>query len=207
MSVTVINHPLAQHKVGLLRGDIDTQTFRAICNELCLLLAYEATKSLPLESQTIQGWMGPVTVQKISGKMLSVVPILRAGLGMLDGFLELVPGAKVSTLGIFRDEESLQPVSYHTKLTKHIAERKAFIVDPVLATGGSVIGAVDILKEAGCKDISALFIVASPEGIAALETKHPDVDIFTCVIDEKLNDKGYVLPGLGDAGDKIFGTK
>ncbi len=207
MSVTLIDHPLAQHKVGLLRSNLKTQAFRAIANELCLLLAYEASKDLPLESYTIEGWAGPVTGKRIAGKMLSAVPILRAGIGMLDGFLELIPGAKVSTVGIFRNEETLTPVSYYTKLAKDIHERKAFILDPMLATGGSAIATVDLLKNAGCKDIRALFIVAAPQGLNALEKAHPDVAIFTCAIDEKLNDDGYIIPGLGDAGDRIFGTK
>ncbi len=207
MPVTLINHPLAQHKVGLLRSNIKTQAFRSTASELCLLLAYEASKDLPLEPQTIEGWAGPVTVQQIAGKMLTAVPILRAGIGMLDGFLELIPAAKVSTVGMFRNEETLEPVSYFHKLAKDIHLRKAFILDPMLATGGSAIATVEILKKAGCKDIRALFIVAAPEGIAAMEKAHPDVDIFTCAIDEKLNDDGYIIPGLGDAGDRIFGTK
>ncbi len=207
MPVTLISHPLAQHKVGLLRSNINTQAFRSTASELCLLLAYEASKDLPLEDYTIDGWAGTVTVQRIAGKMLTAVPILRAGIGMLDGFLELIPAAKVSTIGIFRNEETLAPVSYFSKLAKDIQHRKAFILDPMLATGGSAIAAIDILKNAGCKDIRALFIVAAPEGIAAMEKTHPDVPIFTCAIDEKLNDDGYIIPGLGDAGDRIFGTK
>ncbi len=207
MAVIELQHPLVQHKVGLLRGPLDTRTFRDVANELCAFLTYEATKSLPLVDNTVESWQGPLTVKKINGKMLTAVPILRAGMGMLNGFLQLIPGAKVSTIGLYRDEESLTPVSYHTKLAENIAVRTAFILDPMLATGGSVIAAIDILKNAGCKNIYGLFILAAPEGIAVVQEAHPDVNIYTCAIDQKLNEHGYIIPGLGDAGDRIFGTK
>lgn len=207
MAVSVVDHPLVRHKLGLLRqGGLASSQFRSITNELCRLLAYEATRDLPLEFATAQGWAGPVAVEYIAGKMLTVVPILRAGLGMLDGFLDLVPGAKVSVVGMFRNEETLEPVSYYTKLATNIDQRKAFVLDPMLATGGSVCATVDLLKKAQCQDIRALFLVAAPEGLQRLEAAHPDVRIYTCAVDTCLNAQGYILPGLGDAGDKIFGT-
>lgn len=208
MPVTVVSHPLVSHKLGLLRkSDLPVSQFRALTNELCRLLAYEATRDLPLETVTEQGWAGPVDVQRIAGRMLTVVPILRAGLGMLDGFLDMVPGAKISVAGMFRNEETLEPVSYYTKLAPHTAERTAFILDPMLATGGSLCATVALLKEAGCSRICGLFLVAAPEGIARLEAEHPDVAVFTCAVDRCLNEHGYILPGLGDAGDRIFGTQ
>lgn len=207
MPVTVVPHPLIQHKLGLLRkSDLPSSQFRALTNELCRLLAYEATRDLPLEDITIEGWAGSVQVQRIAGRMLTVVPILRAGLGMMDGFMDLVPGAKVSVVGMFRNEGTLQPVSYYTKLAKNIDQRTAFILDPMLATGGSLCATIDLLKKAGCRSIRGLFLVAAPEGIARLESEHPDVEVFTCSVDKRLNEHGYILPGLGDAGDRIFGT-
>lgn len=207
MSVTVVSHPLVQHKLGLLRkAHLPVSQFRALATELSRLLAYEATRDLPLESVQEEGWAGPVETQRIAGRMLTVVPILRAGLGLLDGFLDLVPGAKVSVAGMFRNEETLEPVSYYTKLAPHIAERTAFILDPMLATGGSLCATVDLLKKAGCRDIRGIFLVAAPEGVARLEAAHPDVRVFTCALDRCLNEHGYILPGLGDAGDRIFGT-
>lgn len=207
MSVIVVPHPLIQHKLGLLRkADLPSSQFRALTNELCRLLAYEATRDLPLESATVDGWAGPVEVQRIAGRMLTVVPILRAGLGMMDGFMDLVPGAKMSVVGMFRNEGTLQPVSYYTKLAKNIDQRTAFILDPMLATGGSLCATIDLLKKAGCRNIRGLFLVAAPEGIARLESEHPDVQVFTCSVDTRLNEHGYILPGLGDAGDRIFGT-
>lgn len=159
-----------------------------------------------MEEHSEEAWAGPVAVERVAGRMLTVVPILRAGLGMLDGFMDLVPGAKVSVVGMFRNEETLEPVSYYAKLAKNIAERTAFILDPMLATGGSVCATVDLLKQSGCKDIRALFLVAAPEGLRKLEEAHADVQIFTCAVDSGLNEQGYILPGLGDAGDRIFGT-
>ena len=208
MALHVVNHPLVRHKLGILRRrDIPVREFREVSNEICRLLAYEATKSLETEKLTIQGWAGPVEVERIKGKKMTAVPILRAGIGMLDGFLDMIPGAKVSVVGIFRNEETLQPVRYFVKLAKDLEHRTAVILDPMLATGGTLIETVNLLKEAGCTSIMGLFLVSAPEGIARLEKEHPDVDVYTAAIDKCLNEKGYILPGLGDAGDKIFGTK
>lgn len=171
------------------------------------LLTYEATKDLPLEQYEIPGWAGPVTVEKISGKKITVVPILRAGIGMLDGVLSLIPGAKVSAVGVARNEETLEARTYLEKLAPDIAERRSLIIDPMLATGGSMVATIDLLKKAGSKEIRAMVLVAAPEGIEAVRKAHPDVIIYTASIDEKLDENGYIIPGLGDAGDKIFGTK
>ncbi len=207
MSVTIATHPLIQHKLGLLRtADLPSSQFRALTSELCRLLAYEATRDLPLEDVSVQGWAGPVPTRRIAGRMLTVVPILRAGLGMLDGFTDLVPGAKISVVGMFRNESTLEPVSYFSKLAKDIDQRMAFILDPMLATGGSLCATVSLLKKAGCRDIRGLFLVAAPEGLARLEAEHPEVQVFTCAVDTRLNEHGYILPGLGDAGDRLFGT-
>lgn len=208
MSVYVVDHPLVKHKLGRLRQhDVPVSEFRAIANELCRLLAYEATKDLETEKVEIQGWAGPVAVEQIKGKKITAVPILRAGLGMLDGFLDMIPGAKVSVVGMFRNEETLEPVKYYVKLAKNMEERMAVILDPMLATGGTLNATIDLLKESGCQQIRGLFLVAAPEGIKKVEEKHPDVDIYVAAVDERLNEHGYIIPGLGDAGDKIFGTK
>jgi uracil phosphoribosyltransferase len=204
----VVKHPLIQHKLGLMRQhDISTKDFRDLASELANLLTYEATKDLATEKRTIQGWAGSVEVDRIKGKKITVVPILRAGLGMMDGVLNLIPSAKVSVVGLYRNEETLDPVKYYAKFTGNITERIALIVDPMLATGGTLVATIDLLKESGCRIIKGLFLVAAPEGISKVENAHPDVEIYTAAIDEKLNDIGYILPGLGDAGDKIFGTK
>jgi uracil phosphoribosyltransferase len=206
--VTVVNHPLIKHKLGLMREkDLSTKDFRDLAQELARLLTYEATKDLKTINRTIRGWAGPVRVQRIKGKKITVVPILRAGLGMMDAVLDLIPSAKVSVVGFYRNEETLEPVNYYVKLASNMQERIALILDPMLATGGTLIATVDLLKAAGCRRIKGLFVVAAPEGIRRLEEKHPDVEIFTAAIDDNLNDIGYILPGLGDAGDKIFGTK
>ncbi|MBW2688440.1 MAG: uracil phosphoribosyltransferase [Deltaproteobacteria bacterium] len=208
MPVHEIKHPLVSHKLGLMRREgISTKDFRDLASEVARLLTYEATSDLETEKKTIQGWAGPVSVDTIKGKKITVVPILRAGLGMMDGVLDMIPNARVSVVGLYRNEETLQPVAYFQKFTSSIGERTAMILDPMLATGGSVIAAIDMLKEAGSKKIKGLFLVAAPEGIEALLEKHPDVDIYVAAIDERLNEVGYILPGLGDAGDKIFGTK
>jgi uracil phosphoribosyltransferase len=208
VSVKVVNHPLIQHKLGLMRQhDISTKDFRDLASELANLLTYEATKDLVTEKRTIKGWAGSVEVDRIKGKKITVVPILRAGLGMMDGVLNLIPSAKVSVVGLYRNEETLKPVKYYAKFTGNITERIALIVDPMLATGGTLVATIDLLKESGCQIIKGLFLVAAPEGISKVENAHPDVEIYTAAIDEKLNDIGYILPGLGDAGDKIFGTK
>lgn len=208
MAVYVVDHPLVKHKLGRLREvDVTVSEFRALSNEICRLLTYEATKNLETEKKVIQGWAGPVTVDQIKGKKATVVPILRAGLGMLDGLLDMIPGAKVSVVGMFRNEETLEPVEYYVKLAKSIEERTAIIIDPMLATGGTLVATINLLKKAGCRNILGLFLVAAPEGIERVTKAHPDVDIYTASIDERLNENGYILPGLGDAGDKIFGTK
>ena len=208
MKVVEVKHPLIQHKLGLMRkGDISTKHFRELAREVATLLTYEATKDLELESVTIQGWDGEIEVQQIKGKKVTVVPILRAGLGMMDGVLEHIPSAKVSVVGIYRDEETLEPIPYFSKLVNQIDERLALVVDPMLATGGSMISTLDLLKENGCKNIKVLILVAAPEGLKALEETHPDIEVYTASIDDHLNENGYIVPGLGDAGDKIFGTK
>jgi len=189
------------------KHDISTKNFRELASEIARLLTYEATKDLETEKSTIQGWAGPVEIETIKGKKITVVPILRAGLGMLDGVLDLIPGAKVSIVGLYRNEETLEPVRYYVKLAKNIEDRIALILDPMLATGGTLIATIDLLKEAGCTKIKGLFLVAAPEGLKKVTEKHPDVEIYVASIDKRLNDKGYILPGLGDAGDKIFGTK
>lgn len=208
MPVFEVSHPLVKHKLGLLRKkNISTKDFRELASEIARLLTYEATKSLPVEQRTIEGWAGPVSIEQIKGKKVTVVPILRAGLGMMDGVLDLIPSAKVSVVGLFRDEESLEPVCYFKKMTGQMKDRTALILDPMLATGGSLVATVELLKKAGCKSIKGLFLVAAPEGLKRLAEVHPDLEIYVAGIDQKLNEKGYILPGLGDAGDKIFGTK
>ena len=208
MLVHVENHPLIKHKLGLLRDkDISTKKFRELSAEVAHYLTYRATASLPLEEMEIEGWAGTTTVERIKGKKITVVPILRAGLGMMDGVLDLIPSAKVSVVGLYRNEETLEPVRYYVKMTSRMNERIALIVDPMLATGGTLIATIDLLKESGCKHIKGLFLVAAPEGLEKVQAAHPDVEIYVAAIDDKLNDIGYILPGLGDAGDKIFGTK
>ncbi|MFD1259983.1 uracil phosphoribosyltransferase [Entomomonas asaccharolytica] len=208
MPIHEIRHPLIRHKIGLMRHrDISTKHFRELAQEIAALLTYEATKDMPLEPCHIEGWDGnKLVVDKIAGKKITVVPILRAGIGMLDGVLGLIPSAKVSVIGLVRNEETLKPDTYLEKLAYEIDQRNALIIDPMLATGGSMIATIDMLKAAGCKEIKALVLVAAPEGIAALEKAHPDVIVYTASIDSHLNEKGYIIPGLGDAGDKIFGT-
>lgn len=208
MQIVEVKHPLVQHKLGLMRAaDISTIEFRTLVREVGSLLTYEATKDLELEDVEITGWNGPVTVKRIKGKKVTVVPILRAGLGMMDGVLEHVPSARISVVGIYRNEETLEPVPYFSKLAGDIHERLAIVVDPMLATGGSLIETINLLKNKGCTSIKCIVLVAAPEGIKALQAKHPDVELYTASIDDHLNDKGYIIPGLGDAGDKIFGTK
>jgi uracil phosphoribosyltransferase len=208
MPVIAVNHPLVRHKVGLLREhDISTKKFRELTGELARLLAYEATADFPLAKVAIECWSGPLEVEQIAGRKVTVVPILRAGIGMLEGVLDMVPNAKVSVVGLARNHDTLQPESYFEKFVGHLQERTALIIDPMLATGGSLIATIDLLKQRGCKDIRALVLVAAPEGVAALHQAHPDVRCWTASIDSHLNEQGYIIPGLGDAGDKIFGTK
>jgi uracil phosphoribosyltransferase len=209
MPLNAIKHPLIAHKIALLRQQgISTKQFRELANEVASLLTYEATRDLPIENREINGWQGePINTEMLTGKKLSIVPILRAGLGMLDGVLTLVPNAKVSIVGLYRDEETLNPVAYFDKVINDIDKRTALIIDPMLATGGTLLATIDLLKQKGCKKIIGLFLVASPEGLERVTKLHPDVELFIAAIDEGLNDNGYILPGLGDAGDKIFGTK
>lgn len=209
MPVHYIQHPLIAHKIGRMRAkEISTKTFRELANEIGGLLTYEATRQLQTEEIEINGWKDePIMIQQIKGKKITLVPILRAGLGMLDGVMNLVPTAKVSVVGFYRDEETLMPVPYFDKVIKDVSERTALILDPMLATGGTMAATVDLLKEKGCTSIACLVLLAAPEGIYTVLEQHPDIDIYTAAIDERLNDQGYILPGLGDAGDKIFGTK
>ncbi len=208
MGMTEVRHPLVRHKIGLLRAaSLSTKSFREITAELGRLLAYEATADFPLEMTTVEGWAGAVEVERIMGKKVTLVPILRAGLGMLDGVLDAIPNAKVSVVGIARNHATLLPEPYVDRLAAGLEARTAIILDPMLATGGSMISAVSLLKSRGATDIRALVLVAAPEGIAALAKAHPDVRAWTAAIDSHLNENGYILPGLGDAGDRIFGTR
>ncbi|MED7789571.1 uracil phosphoribosyltransferase [Francisella sp. 19X1-34] len=209
MKIVEVKHPMVQHKLGLMRAaGISTQEFRRLTKEITSLLTYEVTSSFKLEKIQILGWQGNnIDVEQIKGKKLTVVPILRAGLGMMDGVFEHIPAAKVSMVGMYRDEETAQPIPYFSKLCDKLNERLALIVDPMLATGGSMIETVTLLKKAGSKDIKIITLVSAPEGVKALEQAHPDVELYTASIDSHLNEKKYIIPGLGDAGDKIFGTK
>lgn len=208
MAVYEIKHPLVQHKLGLMReAEISTKRFRELATEVGCLLTYEATKDLPLETTAIESWAGPIDVEQIQGKKVTVVPILRAGIGMMDGVLQLVPSAKVSVVGLYRDEETLEPVPYFEKLVGKIEDRISLVIDPMLATGGSMVATIEMLKKAGCKDIKVLVLVAAPEGIKRVTDAYPDIDIYAASVDRCLDENGYILPGLGDAGDKIFGTK
>ncbi|MEC8886037.1 MAG: uracil phosphoribosyltransferase [Pseudomonadota bacterium] len=207
MHIQEIRHPLIRHKLGLLRrSDISTKNFRELAQEVTMLLTYEATKDLPVEDFEIEGWAGKVTTQRMVGKKITIVPILRAGIGMLEGVLNLIPSAKVSVLGLERDEETLEARTYYKKLVPDVCNRIAMIIDPMLATGSSLVAAIDVLKQSGCKDIRVMILVAAPEGIKRVHDAHPDVRIYTASIDDGLNEQGYIIPGLGDAGDKIFGS-
>ncbi|MFB9067397.1 uracil phosphoribosyltransferase [Pseudofulvimonas gallinarii] len=208
MKTVEVRHPLVQHKIGLLRdAALSSKGFRELVTELGTLLAYEATADLETESCTMDGWAGPVEVRRIAGAKITLVPILRAGLGMLPGVLALIPAARVSVVGLQRDEETLLPVPYFERLTGRLTERDALILDPMLATGGTLVATIDMLKRAGARRIKGIFLVAAPEGLQAVAAAHPDIEVYTAAIDERLNDKGYILPGLGDAGDRLFGTR
>ena len=208
MTLHVVSHPLVRHKLGIMRiVDVSTSQFRDLAREITNLLAYEAFRNLEMEKVTVDGWAGPVEVEKISGKKVAVVPILRAGIGMLPGVLDLIPAARVNVVGLYRNEETLKPVSYFQKLSTDISQRLAVIIDPMLATGNSMLATIDLLKQSGCSDIRAICLVAAPEGVKLIESKHPEIEIFVAGLDERLNDQGYILPGLGDAGDRLFGTK
>ncbi len=208
MAFHKVTHPLVQHKLGILRAaKTKTSLFRDVTRELTNLLTYEATRYMETEEREVEGWAGPVAVQKVRGKKVAVAPILRAGIGMLQGVLDLIPSARVNVVGLYRNEETAKPVTYYQKFCNDIEKRTTIVLDPMLATGGSMVAAVDMLKEAGCQDINAIVIVAAPEGLKAMEETHPDVEIWGAALDERLNDIFYILPGLGDAGDRIFGTK
>ena len=204
----VIDHPLIQHKLTMIREkNCGTKVFREVVNEIAMLMAYEVSRDMPLEDVVIETPMGKSTQKTLSGKKVAIIPILRAGIGMVDGILELIPAAKVGHVGLYRDEETLQPHEYFVKLPEDIASRQLFVVDPMLATGGSAIMAIDSLKERGASNIKFVCLVAVPEGVKALQEAHPDVDIYTAALDERLNEDGYIVPGLGDDGDRLFGTK
>ena len=206
--VFIMDHPLIRHKIGLIRRkEIGTKEFRETISEIAMLECYEATRELELEDVEIETPICKTTVQEIKGKKLAVVPILRAGLGMVDGMLTMIPAAKVGHIGLYRDPETLAPVEYYCKLPADCAEREIFVTDPMLATGGSALAAVELLKKHGCKKLHFLCIIAAPEGVKAFTEAHPDVDLYIGALDDHLNDHGYIVPGLGDAGDRIFGTK
>ena len=206
--VHVLDHPLLQHKLSILRDEkTGVKEFREIVGEVATLMCYDATRDLPLQEVPVQTPVAQAVTRQIAGKKLAIVPFLRAGLGMVEGILTLIPSAKVGHIGLFRDPETLEPVKYYCKMPSDIAERDVIILDPMLATGGSAAAAITFVKEYGVKNIKLMNILAAPEGIARVRQEHPDVDIYVAAVDEKLNDHGYIVPGLGDAGDRIFGTK
>ena len=206
--IMVFDHPLIQHKVSIMRDKNTTsKEFRDLTREVAMLMAYEVTRDLPTQEIQIETPICPTTVEVLKGLDVAIIPILRAGLGFVDGMLEIIPNAKVGHVGLYRDPETHEPVEYYCKLPEDIDKRRVIIVDPMLATGGSAIAAVDFVKARGAKDISLMFLIAAPEGIEALTKAHPDVDIYIAAKDEKLNENAYIVPGLGDAGDRIFGTK
>ncbi len=207
-NVMVFTHPLIQHKLSILRDEnTSAKEFRELVSEIAQLMCYEATRDLPLEEIKVQTPVAEAVCHRIAGKKLAVVPILRAGLGMVDGMVSMMPNVKVGHIGLFRDPDTLEPVKYYFKMPPDIAERDVIIVDPMLATGGSAIAAATFLKDEGVKNIKLMCLIGAPEGVEAMQTAHPDVDIFVAALDDHLNDHGYIVPGLGDAGDRIFGTK
>ena len=207
-TVTVLEHPLIQHKLAIMRNkETGTKEFRALVNEIAGLMCYEATRNLPTEEVLVETPITTAKCRMLSGKKLAIVPVLRAGLGMVDSMVALIPSAKIGHIGLYRDPETHKPVEYYCKLPEDIENRVTFVVDPMLATGGSAVAAIDFLKARGCKNIVMMNIIGCPEGIKAVTEAHPDVDIYMAACDEKLNDHAYIVPGLGDAGDRIFGTK
>ncbi len=204
----VIDHPLVQHKLSLMRDKTTgTKDFRELLQEVATLMAYEVTRDLALKEIEVETPIGPCRTKVINGRMLGIIPILRAGLGMVDGIMQLVPGAKVGHIGLYRDPVTLQPVEYYCKLPSDATERELIVLDPMLATGGSSSAAIRFLKERGCRNIKLVCLIGAPEGIERVQSEHPDVDIYIAAVDEKLNEHGYIVPGLGDAGDRLFGTK
>jgi uracil phosphoribosyltransferase len=208
MPVTLVDHPLVQHKLSILRDrHTPVRDFRALCTEITALMAFEAMRDLPLEVVTVETPVARATVKRLAGKKLAVVAILRAGLIMVDGILNLVPSARVGHVGLYRDEATLKPVRYFVKLPSDVAERDVFVLDPMLATGGSAVAALDLLKERGVSSLRLLCILAAPEGVAAVQAAHPEVEIIIASLDERLDERGFIVPGLGDAGDRIYGTR
>jgi uracil phosphoribosyltransferase len=208
MPLTIVDHPLVQHKLSVLRDRHTTvRDFRALCTEISALMAYEAMRALPLEPVTVETPVAVATARRLAGKKLAVVAILRAGLIMADGILDLVPSARVGHIGLYRDEATLRPVQYFVKLPSDVAERDVFLLDPMLATGGSAVAALDLLKERGVPNVRLLCIIGAPEGVAAVQARHPDVEIILAALDERLDERGFIVPGLGDAGDRIYGTR
>ena len=207
-NVHVMDHPLIQHKIGIIRKkDTSSKEFREMIKEIAMLMCYEATRNLKLSDVEIETPIAKMTAKELSGKKLAVVPILRAGLGMVEGILAMIPAAKIGHIGLYRDPETLEPIEYYCKLPADSSEREVYVVDPMLATGGSAEAAIQMLKQKGVKNIHFMCIIAAPEGIKRMQEAHPDVDLYIGALDEKLNDHGYIVPGLGDAGDRIFGTK
>lgn len=207
-NVHILNHPLLQHKLTILRNETtSTKDFRELVSEIAMLMTYEATRDLPLEDISVKTPIDTGTFKSIAGKKIAIVPILRAGLGMVDGVLKMIPSARVGHIGLYRDPATLKPVKYYCKMPADIAERDILIVDPMLATGGSSCAAITFMKEYGCKHIKMMNIIAAPEGIDAVQKEHPDVELYIANVDDHLNEHGYIVPGLGDAGDRIFGTK
>ena len=207
-NVQIMDHPLIQHKINYIRSEeVGSKEFREIVSEIASLMCYEASRDLKLQDVKIKTPICEMTGKQLSGKKMAVVPILRAGLGMVDGILKMIPAAKVGHIGLYRDPDTFEPVEYYCKLPADCNEREVFVVDPMLATGGSSVAAIRMLKEKGCRNIHFMCIIAAPEGIQAMKEAHPDVDVYVGALDERLNDHGYIVPGLGDAGDRIFGTK
>jgi uracil phosphoribosyltransferase len=206
--LVICDHPLIQHKVTFIRDKMtDTKQFRELVDEVAMLMAYEITRDMPLSTVKVETPVEMAEGKIIAGRMVGLIPILRAGLGMVDGVLKIMPSAKVGHIGLYRDHETLQPVEYYCSLPSDVAERELIVIDPMLATGGSANAALDLLKKKGCRPTKLMCLIAAPEGVKAVQEKHPDVDIYLAALDEKLNEHGYIVPGLGDAGDRLYGTK